>query len=63
MVLAYIVPFVLLACFFLSILFLMEGLAKLFLMLYLVLILFLPFILIYKEDTADQRNDAPKKSK
>ncbi|MCP3026829.1 phage holin family protein [Halobacillus sp. A5] len=50
---AYIIPLFFLLCFFLAIVFLVEWLAKFILVAFLLLIVFLPFLLIYKEEVRD----------
>lgn len=49
-VLIYTSPLLLLAAFFISVFFLLEGFAKFFLFIYIIWLMFIPFLLLYKEE-------------
>ncbi len=49
-VLIYTSPLLLLAAFFVSVFFLLEGFAKFFLFIYIIWLMSIPFILLYREE-------------
>ncbi|GGF16643.1 hypothetical protein GCM10010954_14070 [Halobacillus andaensis] len=63
MIYAYIIPLFVLAAFFLSIFFLFNLIAKIILFSFLLIIMFLPFLVIYKEEVRDKEPVTQKESK
>ncbi|MFG6149608.1 hypothetical protein [Halobacillus sp. B23F22_1] len=63
MIYAYIIPMLVLAAFFLTIFFLFNLIAKIILFSFLLIIMFLPFFVIYKEDVRDKDPVTQKESK
>ncbi|WP_408011053.1 hypothetical protein ACJROX_12345 [Pseudalkalibacillus sp. A8] len=60
MILGYIVPLLFVLGFFVSAYFLMNGIAKIFLVLYLLYLMVLPFLLLYKQEVKEYRQDTDK---
>ncbi|WP_139823711.1 hypothetical protein [Thalassobacillus devorans] len=55
MILAYVIPLLMVTAFFIAVLLLMDWLAKLILYSFIIILLFLPFFLLYKAEAEDEK--------
>lgn len=53
--LAYVSPLVIIALFFISAFFLLDGPAKIILFVFVLWVMFLPFVMLYKEEVIEYR--------
>ncbi|WP_261132998.1 hypothetical protein [Bacillus sp. Marseille-Q3570] len=60
MILGYVLPLLLVFFFFLSAYFLMSGLAKIILMAFLGYLMIFPYILLYKQEVKEYKEDTNK---
>ncbi len=60
MILGYVTPVLFVIGFFVSAYFLMSGVAKIFLVLFILYLMVLPFLLLYKQEVKEFREDTDK---